>query len=103
LTWLPLRMKLSAKIKLKRLEIIQIVEKNHALFPRILLNDLQGYDLHETFLEIVVDRTYEFMPEDIGKIQHQLEQLLGVAIYAVTPNQLPDSHREKLLAIARVI
>jgi hypothetical protein len=96
-------MKLSAKIKLKRLEIIQIVEKNHALFPRILLNDLQGYDLHETFLEIVVDRTYEFMPEDIGKIQHQLEQLLGVAIYAVTPNQLPDSHREKLLAIARVI
>jgi hypothetical protein len=96
-------MKLSEKIKLKRLEIIAIVEKNHALYPRILLKDLHGYDLDETFLEIVVDRTYEFMPDDIGKIQHQLEQLLGVAIYAVTPNQLPDSHREKLLAIARVI
>jgi hypothetical protein len=96
-------MKLSAKIKLKRLEIIAIVEKNHALYPRILLNDLKGYDLDETFLEIVVDRTYEFMPEDIGKIQHQLEQLLDVAIYAYTPNQLPDSHREKLLAMARVI
>jgi hypothetical protein len=96
-------MKLSAKIKSKRLEIIEIVEKNHALFPRILLNDLHGYDLDETFLEIVVDRTYEFMPEDIGKIQHQLEQLLDVAIYACTPNQLPDSRRERLLAIAKVI
>ncbi len=96
-------MKLSAKIKSKRLEIIQIVEKNHALFPRILFNDLHGYDLDETFLEIVVDRTYEFMPEDIGKIQRQLEQLLDAAIYVFTPNQLPDSHREKLLATATVI
>ena len=96
-------MKLLAKIKLKRLEIIEIVEKNHALFPRILLNDLHGYDLDETFLEIVVDRTYEFMPDDIGKIQHQLEQLLDVAIYAFTPNQLPDAHRERLLAGAKVI
>ncbi|MGQ2966729.1 hypothetical protein [Methylophilus sp.] len=50
-----------------------------------------------------MDRTYEFMTDDIGKIQHQLEQLLDVAIYAFTPNQLPDSHREKLLAMARVI
>jgi hypothetical protein len=96
-------MKLSAKIKLKRLEIIQIVERNHALFPRILPHDLHGYDLEETFLEIVVDRTYEFMPEDIGKIQNQLEQLLDVAIYACTPNQLPDAHRERLLAGARAI
>ena len=96
-------MKLAAKIKLKRLEIIQIVEKNHALFPRILLNDLHGYDLDERFLEIVVDRTYEFMPEDIGKIQQQLEKLLDVAIYACTPNQLPDADRERLLAVARVI
>ena len=96
-------MKLSAKIKSKRLEIIQIVEKNHALYPRILFNDLHGYDLDETFLEIVVDRTYEFMPEDIGEIQHQLEQLLDVAVYACTPNQLPDADRETLLAVAKVI
>ena len=96
-------MKLSAKVKLNRLEIIKIVEKNHALYPRILFNDLHGYDLDETFLEIVVDRTYEFMPEDIGKIQHQLEQLLGVAVYACTPNQLPDADRERLLAVAKVI
>lgn len=96
-------MKLSAKIKSKRLEIIKIVEKNHALFPRILFNDLHGYDLDETFLEIVIDRSYEFMPEDIGKIQYQLEQLLDVSVYACTPNQLPDADRERLLAIAKVI
>lgn len=96
-------MKLSAKIKLNRLEIIKIVEKNHALYPRILINDLHGYDLDETFLEIVVDRTYEFMPDDIGKIQQQLEELIDVAVYAYTPNQLPDAHREKLLATAKVI
>lgn len=96
-------MKLAGRIKDNRSAILKIVESNHTLYPRILHNHLNGYNLDDTHLELVVDRTSEFMPDDIGKIQNQLEDLLGVPVDVFTPNLLPDDHRERILAEAEII
>ena len=37
---------------------------------------------------------------DIGAIRHELLQLLGVNVDVLTPNSLPDSFREKIIAEA---
>jgi uncharacterized protein len=96
-------MKLFEKIKTNRQAIIKIVEANHTLYPRIIRSDLQSYELDDTYLDIVVDRTSEFTPADVGNVQQQLEELLGVSIYVVTPNLLPDDQRERILAEATAI
>jgi uncharacterized protein len=93
-------MHLSEKLKTHRAEILKIIEANHTLYPRIIRDDLQGYDLDSSHLNIVVDRTSDFMPPDIGKIQQQLEELLGVTVDVITPNLLPDDQRETILAEA---
>lgn len=96
-------MKLSDKIKTNQLAIIKVVEANNTLYPRIIRDNLNGYELNDAYLNIVVDRTSEFTPADIGKIQHQLENLLGVSVDVFTPNLLPDDHRERILANAVMI
>ncbi|WP_229008790.1 nucleotidyltransferase family protein [Methylophilus sp. Leaf408] len=95
-------MKLSDKINANRAAIIKIVESNNTLFPRLITDDLD-FDLGEMHLDIVVDRTSEFSPEDIGKIQTQLESLLGVSVDVITPNRLRDEYRERVLASAVAI
>ncbi len=92
-------MKLSEKITANRSAIIQIVESNNTLFPRVIADDL-GFDLGEMHLDIVVDRTAEYTPGDLGEIQHQLEKLLGVSVDVITPNLLSDEYRENILATA---
>lgn len=54
-------------------------------------------------LDMVVDRTSEYSPGDLGVIQHQLEKLLGVSVDVVTPNLLRDEFRENILATAVAI
>lgn len=95
-------MKLSEKIKANRAAIIQIVESNNTLYPRIILDDLD-FELGEMHLDILVDRTSEYSPGDLGEIQHQLEKLLGVSVDVITPNLLRDEFRERVLATAVVI
>lgn len=92
-------MKLSEKIKANRAAIIQIIESNNTLFPRIILDDLD-FDLGEMHLDIVVDRTSEFSQGDLGIIQHELEKLLGVSVDVVTPNLLRDEYRQQILSTA---
>jgi uncharacterized protein len=90
-------MKLADKIKANREAIIQIVESNHTLFPRLITDDLD-FDLGEMHVDILVDRTSEFSPEDIGNIQTKLESLLGLSVDVITPNRLGDEYRERVLA-----
>jgi uncharacterized protein len=92
-------MKISEKIKANRAAIIQIVEANHTVFPRIIQDDLD-FDLGDMHLDIIVDRTSEYSPGDLGEIQHQLEKLLGVSVDVITPNLLRDEYRERVLATA---
>lgn len=96
-------MKLAEKVKVERDRIIKIVEANNTLYPRVIQNGWDGYPLEETYLEIVVDRTATFVPDDIAVIQQQLEQLLGFPVYVITPNLLPDEQRESILNKAQVI
>jgi uncharacterized protein len=96
-------MKFSEKIKANRLAIVKIVEINNTLYPRIIRNDLKDYELDNLHLGIVVDRTSEFTPADIGNIQQQLEALLDASVDVFTPNLLPDNLRERILSEAVVI
>jgi predicted nucleotidyltransferase len=47
-----------------------------------------------------VDPTPETTLLDIGAIRHELTELLGVEVDVLTPNALPDSFREAVLAQA---
>ena len=95
-------MKLLDKIKANSEAIIQIVESNNTLFPRLITDDLD-FDLGEMHVDVLVDRTSQFSPEDIGRIQTQLERLLGVTVDVITPNRLRDECRERVLATAVAI
>ncbi len=96
-------MKLADKIKTHHLAIIKVVEANNTLYPRVIRDSFNGYELDDSYLNIVVDRTSEFTPSDIKNIQRQLEALLEVSVDVITPNLLPDNLREKILAEATVI
>jgi uncharacterized protein len=95
-------MNISEKVKVNRSAIIQIVESNNTLFPRIILDDLD-FDLGDMHLDILVDRTSDFTMVDIHMIKQQLESLLGISVDVFTPNLLPDDRREKIMAATEAI
>ena len=67
---------------------------------RIFGSTLRGEDTEASDLDLLVDPIAETTLIDIGAIRHELGKLLGVPVDVLTPNALPDSLRERILAEA---
>ncbi len=81
----------------------QIVERHHARNARIFGSALHGEDTEESDLDILVDTTEETTLFDLGAIQVELAELLGVEVDLLTPASLPERWKEGVLSEARAI
>ncbi len=93
-------MKPSTALQVNRAAIRAVVERHRACNARVFGSVLYGDDHEGSDLDILIDPTPETTMFDIGAIRHELMQLLGVNVDVLTPNALPDSFREKVIAEA---
>ena len=62
-----------------------------------------GGDSDVSDLDLLVDPAPDATLFDIGAMRHELRQLLGVKVDVLTPNGLPDSFRDGVLAEAAAV
>ncbi len=98
-----LTMRPSTALESHRQAIVQIIESHNALNPRVFGSVVHGTDREDSDLDILIDPTAETTLFDIGAIRRELKCLLGIEVDVLTPNALPDSFRERVLAEAKRI
>jgi len=96
-------MKPSEMLKKNRSRIRDIVQANRARNPRIFGSVSRGEDTDSSDLDILVDPTDGTTLFDIGAIQEELTDLLGVRVDVHTPNSLPESWRNSVVSGALAI
>jgi predicted nucleotidyltransferase len=93
-------MKPSQAIALHRDAIRSIVARHRALNPRIFGSALRGEDTDGSDLDLLVDPQDDTSLFDLGAIQYEVQQLVGVPVDVLTPGDLPESFRERVIAEA---
>ncbi|SAK71066.1 nucleotidyltransferase family protein [Caballeronia ptereochthonis] len=76
---------------------------NRAANARVFGSVLHGDDGDESDLDILVDALPGATLLDLGAIQVELEDLLGVSVDVVTPQDLPPKFRREVLDEARAV
>lgn len=91
-------MRPSIAFQAHRHEIRRIVEAHRARNARVFGSIASGEDSEESDLDILVDPMPETTLFDIGAIQSELGELLGIPVDIMTPNALPANIRDAVLA-----
>ncbi|MDD2743943.1 MAG: nucleotidyltransferase family protein [Rhodocyclaceae bacterium] len=84
-----------------RLKILQIVAVHRAAKPRVFGSILRGEDTEKSDLDLLVDPLPGATLFDMGGIQIDLEELLGIPVDVLTPDDLPLKFRQQVLQDAR--
>lgn len=84
-----------------RQKILQIVAAHRATTPRIFGSLLHGDDNEGSDLDLLVDPLPGATLFDLGGIQIELEELLGIPVDVLTPGDLPTKFRQQVLQEAR--
>ena len=77
--------------------IRHIVLSHKSINPRIFGSVLHGTDTENSDLDLLIDPLPGATLIDLGAIQDELEELLGISVDVLTPNELPLSFREHVL------
>ena len=93
-------MRPSVALNLKRREIREMAVRNRTANPRVFGSVLRGEDTEASDLDLLVDDLDETTLFDVCGLQYELEELLGVRVDVLTPGNLPEKWREKILAEA---
>jgi hypothetical protein len=78
----------------------ELVARRKATNPRIFGSVLHGTDKDGSDVDILVDALPGASLFDLGGLQVELEEALGVPVQVVTPNELSKYFREEVLAEA---
>ena len=70
---------------------------------RVFGSVVRGTDTDGSDLDLLVEPTEQTTLLDIGKIQFELSELLGIDVDVLTPGALPEILREKVLAEAQPV
>ena len=70
---------------------------------RVFGSAARGEDVEGSDLDLLVEPTPETTLFDIGAIQHELNQLLGLKVDVLTPGALPEAWRAAVLREAQLI
>jgi len=97
------RMKPSAALELKRTAVREAAGRFRAANPRVFGSVLHGTDADGSDLDLLVDALPGATLFDLGGLQVELEELLGVSVDLRTPADLPRKFREQVLAEARPV
>jgi predicted nucleotidyltransferase len=93
-------MRPSIALQLYRDRIREIALSHRVQNVRVFGSALHGDDTDGSDLDILVDPTPETTLMDIGAIQYELTELLGIPVDVLTPRALPESFRNRVLADA---
>lgn len=80
--------------------IRRIVLRYRSSNPRIFGSVLHGTDTEVSNLDLLIDPLPGATLFDLGAIQIELEESLGVAVDVLTPEDLPPKFREQVLDTA---
>ena len=96
-------MKPSAALALNRDAIRQIVRTHRAMNPRVFGSVVHGDDSDDSDLDLLVDALPGATLFDLGGLQDEPQELLGVQVDLLTPADLPAKFRDKVLAEAQPV
>jgi predicted nucleotidyltransferase len=96
-------MKPTIALDLKRSAVREAVSRFHTANPRIFGSVLHGDDRDDSDLDLLVDALPGATLFDLGGLQAELEDLLGVRVDVLTPGDLPPKFRQQVLAEAQPI
>lgn len=96
-------MKPSTALDLKRHAVREATIQFRAVNPRVFGSALRGTDQDGSDLDLLVDALPGATLFDLGGLQVELEELLGVPVDLVTPGDLPPKIRDRVLAEARPV
>lgn len=96
-------MRPSAAVRQHRDAIHRAASRFRVANPRIFGSAMRGDDLEHSDLDLLVDALPGATLFDLGGLQDELEQLLGVHVDVVTPRDLPAKFRDIVLAEARPV
>ena len=96
-------MKPSAALESNQNAIRDIVHRFKTRNPRVFGSVLRGEDKDGSDLDLLVDPLPGATLFDLGGLQVELEEMLGVPVDILTPEDLPLKYRQKVLLEARSI
>ena len=96
-------MKPSIALDLNRAAVREVVGRFHISNPRVFGSVLLGTDKEGSDLDLLVDAPPGTTLFDLGGLQDELEDLLGVNVDLLTPGDLPLKFRAQVLAEARPV
>lgn len=77
--------------------IRRIVTSHRTTNPRVFGSVAHGTDTETSDLDLLVDTLPGTSLFDLGAIQYELEQSLGISIDLLTPGDIPASFRDDIL------
>lgn len=93
-------MRPSRTLEQGRSAILSVAARHGLGNPRVFGSVLHGDDGDASDLDLLVDAGPETSLLDLVKAQHEIEDLLGVPVDLVTPDDLPVGFRNRVLAEA---
>ena len=90
-------------LQLKRDAIRNAANRFAVVNPRVFGSVLHGLDTERSDLDLLLDPLPGTTLFDLGGLQLELEELLGVPVDLLTPGDLPKKFREQVLAEARPV
>ena len=96
-------MKPSDALALHRAELRQLVSRHGLLLPRVFGSARYGTDTDGSDLDLLVDASPGTTLLHLGGLQIELEALLGVQVDLLTPGDLSQKLRAKVLAEAQPV
>lgn len=96
-------MKPSTALDMQRSAVREVIGRFRVANPRVFGSALLGTDLDGSDLDLLVDPLPGTTLFDLGGLQVELEELLGVAVEVLTPGDLPVKFRQQVLDQARPV
>jgi predicted nucleotidyltransferase len=96
-------MRPSAALAQKRDVIRELVPRYRASNPRVFGSVLHGLDSETSDLDLLVDTQSGTTLFDLGGLQEQLRELLGVRVDVRTPGDLPLAFRDVVISEAKPV
>lgn len=96
-------MKPTEALHTHRAAIRRVIEKSRMRNPRVFGSVLHGEDNSDSDLDILVDPLPGATLLDLGAVQVELEELLGVSVDVLTPGDLPAKFRDQILREAALV
>lgn len=96
-------MKPSVALDLNRAAVREAASRFRTANPRVFGSVLHGADRDGSDLDLLVDALPGTTLFDLGGLQVELEDLLGIRVDVLTPGDLPPKFRQQVLAEARPV